>query len=139
MRDRGHRGDPQSPLARGILAGARPALREKTGSTRQETDGLTDFLYDSDSDWDVVEAVQAVAKERGLPPAQIALAWLLAKPGVAAPIVGATKPGHLEDAIAAVEVELSAEEIARLEAPYQPHAVKGLGRPALHRPAPPRG
>jgi aryl-alcohol dehydrogenase-like predicted oxidoreductase len=126
---------PWSPLARGVLAGSRPALRKKEGSTRQETDGLTDFLYDSDSDWDVVEAVQAVAKERGLPPAQIALAWLLSKPGVAAPIVGATKLGHLDDAIAAVEVELSSEEIARLEAPYQPHAVRGLGPAALYRPA----
>ncbi len=126
---------PWSPLARGVLAGSRPALRKKEGSTRQETDGLTDFLYDSDSDWDVVEVVQAVAKERGLPPAQIALAWLLSKPGVAAPIVGATKLGHLDDAIAAVEVELSGEEIERLEAPYQPHAVRGLGPAALYRPA----
>ena len=126
---------PWSPLARGILAGSRPALREKAGSTRQESDGFTDFLYDQDSDWDVVLAVQAVAKERDLPPAQIALAWMLSKPFVTAPIIGATKLGHLEDAIAAVDVRLSDDEIARLEAPYQPHPVKGMGPAALFRPA----
>ena len=135
---------PWSPLARGLLAGSRKALRDKKGSPRQETDQLTDFLYDHDSDWDVVEAVLAVAKERGLPPAQIALAWLLSKPGVTAPIIGATRLSHLDDAIAAVEVELCADEIERLEAPYQPHPVRGLGpaalyRPALHRPASRRG
>jgi len=126
---------PWSPLARGILAGSRPALREKAGSIRQESDGFTDFLYDQDSDWDVVVAVQAVAKERDLPAAQIALAWMLSKPFVTAPIIGATKLGHLEDAIAAVAIELSDEEIARLEAPYTPHPVKGMGPAALFRPA----
>ena len=125
---------PWSPLARGILAGARPSLAAKEGSARQESDAFTDHLYDQDSDWDVVEAVGAVAKERGVSPAQIALAWLLSRPAVAAPIVGATKLAHLEDAIVSVDVELTAEEIARLEAPYRPHAVKGLGRAALHRP-----
>jgi len=125
---------PWSPLARGILAGVRPALREKTGSTRQESDGFTDFLYDQDSDWDVVLAVQSVAKERDLPAAQIALAWLLSKPFVTAPIIGATKVSHLEDAIAAVDVHLSDEEIAGLEAPYEAHPVKGMGPAALFRP-----
>jgi aryl-alcohol dehydrogenase-like predicted oxidoreductase len=125
---------PWSPLARGLLAGSRKALRDKAGSTRQETDGITDFLYDHDSDWDVVEAVLAVARERELPPAQIALAWLLARPAVTAPIIGATKIGHLEDAIAAVDVRLSDEEIERLEAPYQPHPVRGMGPAALYRP-----
>jgi aryl-alcohol dehydrogenase-like predicted oxidoreductase len=126
---------PWSPLARGILAGSRKALREKAGSTRQESDGFTDFLYDQDSDWDVVLAVQAVAKQRDLPAAQIALAWMLSKPYITAPIIGATKLGHLEDAIAALDVVLSDEEIARLEAPYQPHPVKGMGPAALFRPA----
>jgi len=126
---------PWSPLARGILAGTRKALREKAGSTRQESDGFTDYLYDQDSDWDVVLAVQEVAKERDLPAAQIALAWMLGKPYVTAPIIGATKLGHLEDAIAALDVELSAEEVERLEAPYRPHPVKGMGPPALFRPA----
>ncbi len=125
---------PWSPLARGLLAGSRKALREKSGSKRQETDGLTDYLYNEDSDWDVVEAVQAVAAERELPPAQIALAWMLSKPFVTAPIIGATKLSHLEDAIAAIDVELSTEEIKRLEAPYRPHSVKGMGPAALYRP-----
>lgn len=126
---------PWSPLARGILAGSRPALREKTGSTRQESDGFIDFLYDQDSDWNVVLAVQEVAKERELPPAQIALAWMLGKPYITAPIIGATKLGHLEDAIASVDVVLTDDEVARLEAPYEPHPVKGIGPPALFRPA----
>ena len=69
---------PWSPLARGLIAGSRKALREKSGSTRQETDQLTDYLYDHDSDWEVVEAVAAVAKERELPPAQIGLSVLIA-------------------------------------------------------------
>ena len=125
---------PWSPLARGLLAGSRKALREKKGSTRQETDGLTDFLYDDDSDWDVVEAVQAVASDRGLPPAQIGLAWLLSKPAVTAPIIGATRLGHLDDAIAAVDIELETAEIERLEAPYKAHPVKGMGPAAMYRP-----
>ena len=77
------------------------------------------------SDFDVVDVVRAIATDRGLAPAQIALAWLLGRPGVTAPIVGATKPQHLEDAVAAVEVKLSDDEVARLEAPYQPHRVMG--------------
>jgi 1-deoxyxylulose-5-phosphate synthase len=126
---------PWSPLARGLIAGSRKALREKAGSTRQETDEVTDFLYDHDSDGDVVEAVAAVARERGVPPAQIGLAWMLSKSSVTAPIIGATKLGHLDDAIAAVELELSGEEIERLEAPYRSHPVRGMGRAALYRPA----
>jgi aryl-alcohol dehydrogenase-like predicted oxidoreductase len=126
---------PWSPLARGVLAGARQALRERSGTTRQESDSFTDYLYDQDSDWNVVEAVQAVAKERERPAAQIALAWMLSKPFVTAPIIGATKLQHLEDAIAAVDLVLSDEEIARLEAPYEPHPVKGMGPAALFRPA----
>ncbi|MFO0688985.1 MAG: aldo/keto reductase [Myxococcota bacterium] len=126
---------PWSPLARGLLAGSRKALREKAGTKRQETDAITDFLYDEDSDWDVVEAVLAVAKARDLPPARIALAWLLSKPAVTAPIVGATKLAQLDDAIAALEIELAPAEIARLEAPYRPHPVKGMGRASLFRPA----
>ena len=77
----------------------------------------------------VVEAVAEVANERGLPRAQIAMAWLLGKPGITAPIIGATKPSHLTDAIAAVDVKLSAEEIKRLESPYMPHQVVGLAGP----------
>jgi aryl-alcohol dehydrogenase-like predicted oxidoreductase len=126
---------PWSPLARGILAGSRKALREKAGTTRQESDGFTDFLYDQDSDWDVVMAVQDVAEQRELPMAQVALAWMLSKPFVTAPIIGATKLPHLEDAIAALDVQLETSEIDQLEAPYRPHPVKGMGPPALFRPA----
>jgi 1-deoxyxylulose-5-phosphate synthase len=77
------------------------------------------------ADFDVVDRLDEVAGERGLPPAQVALAWLLNKPGVTAPIVGATRLEHLEDALAAAELTLSAEEIARLEEPYVPHPVIG--------------
>jgi len=79
------------------------------------------------SDFDVVDRVAQVAAGRGTPPAQVALAWLLQRPGVTAPIVGATKPGHLEDALAAEELELSAEEVRLLEEPYVPHPVLGHG------------
>ena len=117
---------PWSPLARGMLAGTRSQLGDKS-TTRSETDGLDQILYDQPSDWDVVEAVKTVAKQRDLKPAQIALAWLLSRPAVTAPIVGATQLGQLEDAIAAVGIELSDDEIAALEAPYRAHPVKGLG------------
>ena len=129
---------PWSPLARGLLAGSRKTIDDKSATTRQETDGMTDFLYDEASDWDVVESVLAVAKERDRPPAQIALAWMLSKPFVTAPIIGATKLSHLEDAIAATEISLSQEEIERLEAPYRPHPVKGMGKAAMYRAAVPR-
>ncbi|KAF0185708.1 MAG: aldo/keto reductase [Alphaproteobacteria bacterium] len=114
---------PWSPLARGRLA------REPDAKTvRVETDRFDKFLYarTEEADRRVIDRVGEIAKERGLPRAQIALAWLLAKPEVTAPIVGATKPGHLEDAIAAVEVKLSTEEIARLQEPYIPHAPTGF-------------
>ena len=124
---------PWSPLARGLLAGSRKSLDDKQATERAGSDGLSAFLYNQASDWDVVEAVCQVAKQRGVAPARIALAWLLTRPAVTAPIVGATKLAHLEDAIASVELELSDEEIRALEAPYQPHAVKGLG-PAASRP-----
>ncbi len=110
---------PWSPLARGLLAGTRQKLGDDS-TTRSATDGLDKFLYDQPSDWDVVEAVRAVAKQRGVAPAQVALAWLCSRPAVAAPILGATKLGHLEDGLSALELELEAEEIAALEAPYCP-------------------
>ena len=114
---------PWSPLARGLLAGN----RERDGqqrTVRAGSDPLAEQMY-VDDDFDVVDAVRAVAAERGLPPARIALAWLLGRPGVTAPIVGATKPRHLEDAVAAVDLTLSEDEVARLEAPYRPHPVLG--------------
>ncbi len=119
---------PWSPLARGMLAGTRTKLGD-TSTSRSSSDGLDQILYDQPSDWEVVDAVKQVAAERGEPPARIALAWLMSKPAVTAPIVGATKLRHLDDAIAAVEIELSPEEIAALEAPYRAHPVKGLAAP----------
>lgn len=114
---------PWSPLARGLLAGNRGRGGDKR-TTRAETDAFSDFLYTED-DFDVVDQVEAVAAARGVSMAQVALAWLLARKGVTAPIVGATKLGHLEDALAAEALELSDDEVARLEAPYVPHAVSG--------------
>jgi 1-deoxyxylulose-5-phosphate synthase len=111
---------PWSPLARGRLA----RLPEERTTTRAGSDPIADNMY-SEADDAVVRAVADVAKARELPLAQVALAWMLHKEAVTAPIVGATKPGHIEDAVAAVDVELSAEEIAALEAPYVPHPVLG--------------
>ena len=115
---------PWSPLARGVLAGNRSREGEKR-TTRSETDPFSDYLYSQPTDFDVVDAVVEVAADRGVPPAQVALAWLLAKPGVTAPIVGATKPGHMEDALAAEALELTDEELKRLESPYVAHPVLG--------------
>jgi aryl-alcohol dehydrogenase-like predicted oxidoreductase len=126
--DRGVAVIPWSPLARGMLAGTRSKLGDESTS-RSSSDGLDQILYDQPSDWDVVEAVKKVAAERGDPPARIALAWLMSRPAVTAPIVGATKLKHLDDAIAAVEIELTDEEVEILEAPYRAHPVKGLAAP----------
>jgi aryl-alcohol dehydrogenase-like predicted oxidoreductase len=117
---------PWSPLARGVLAGNRTRSGENL-TTRSGTDQFTDYLYSQPTDFDVVERVAEVAGERGVPPAQVALAWLLHKPGVTAPIVGATKLGHLQDALAAEQLELSEQEIERLQEPYVPHPVLGHG------------
>jgi len=115
---------PWSPLARGVLAGNRGRDGEKR-TTRSETDQFTDYLYSQPTDFDVVDAVADVAADRGVPSAQVALAWLLAKRGVTAPIIGATKPGHMADALAAEALELTDDEIKRLEAPYVAHPVLG--------------
>src|SRR6266511_4292708 len=114
---------PYSPLARGLLAGNRQRGGEQR-TVRAGSDPLAVQQY-GDDDFDVVDAVRAVAGERGVPPARVALAWLLGRPGVTAPIVGATRLAHLEDAAAAVELSLGEEEVARLEAPYRPHPVLG--------------
>jgi aryl-alcohol dehydrogenase-like predicted oxidoreductase len=116
---------PWSPLARGLLAGNRTRDGSRR-TTRSNTDAFGDMLY-SDADFDVVDRAAEVAAERGVPPAQVALAWLLHRPGVTAPIVGATRLGHLEDALAAEELKLSEEEMRRLEEPYVPHPVRGHG------------
>jgi aryl-alcohol dehydrogenase-like predicted oxidoreductase len=115
---------PWSPLARGWLAGTHTREGERR-TRRAETDDFGNKLYGRPEDFDVIERLAEVAGERGVPPAQVALAWLLHKPGVTAPIVGATKLGHLEDALAATELTLSDEEIGRLEEPYRPHPVLG--------------
>ena len=115
---------PWSPLARGVLAGNRSRGGERH-TTRSGTDDFTDYLYSQPTDFDVVERVAEVASERGVPAAQVALAWLLHKKGVTAPIVGATKLGHLEDALAAGSLKLSDDEITRLEELYVPHPVLG--------------
>ncbi|HJR62229.1 MAG TPA: aldo/keto reductase [Gemmatimonadaceae bacterium] len=116
---------PWSPLARGMLAGARRSFDDRESTTRAATDSYGHGLYTDATDWEVVEVVNAVAAEHGVSPAEVSLAWLLSRPAVTAPIVGATKLPHLEAAIRAVELSLSDDEIARLEAPYRPHPVLG--------------
>ncbi|HEX8509514.1 MAG TPA: aldo/keto reductase [Propionibacteriaceae bacterium] len=112
---------PWSPLARGRLT------RDWDESTaRSETDEFGKRLYDQSSDREIVDAVREVAEGRGVPRAQIALAWLSRNPVLTAPIVGASKPGHLEDAVASLGIHLSDDEVARLEKPYQPHSVAGF-------------
>ena len=115
---------PWSPLARGLLTGKR---RNKT--VRAATDSYGRQLYGeqiSEADARVVERLESLAAEAGTPPAQMALAWLLQKPGVVAPIVGISKPGQLDDALAALELNLAPETIAGLEEPYVPHLVAGI-------------
>jgi len=115
---------PWSPLARGFLAGNR--TRDKQGQTsRSQTDDYAHQMYYADSDFTIVDRVVETAKRRGVAPAQVALAWILHRPGVTAPIVGASKLEQLEQSIAAVELELSAEEMSFLEEPYVPHQVLG--------------
>ncbi len=111
---------PWSPLARGLLT--RPA--GDTGTTRATSDSFADVLYD-DGDRAVVDGVSAVAEARGVPMAQVALAWLLSRPGVSAPIVGASKVRHLTDAVEATGLVLTDDEVKALEAPYRPHEVRG--------------
>jgi aryl-alcohol dehydrogenase-like predicted oxidoreductase len=109
---------PWSPLARGLLAGA-------STTSRAGSDTITPQLYDHPADEAVIAANAAVARARGVSPAQTALAWLLQQPSVSAPIVGATKLAHLEAALAAIDLQLTPDERSALEAPYRPHAVRG--------------
>src|SRR5690242_11405431 len=115
---------PWSPLARGMLAGTRTREGEKR-TTRANTDAFGDSLYQPELDFPVIDRAVDVAEQRGVSSAQVALSWLLHKPGVTAPIVGATKLDHLQDALKAVELELTDEETAQLEEPYVPHRVAG--------------
>ena len=115
---------PYSPLARGVLTGNRGRQGERR-TTRAGDDPLSDERYNSPSDFDVVDRLAEVAAARGAPSAQVALAWLLSRPAVTAPIVGATRLGHISDALAAVQLTLTEEEVHRLEEPYLPHRVLG--------------
>lgn len=121
---------PWSPLARGHLAGTRPSLGEGD-STRATTDGLDRLLYAAESDRAVIDAVAAVASRHERPMAQVALAWVRSRPAVTAPIVGTTKIDQLDDAIASLEIELTDDDVAELEAPYVPRTPGELGRPSL--------
>jgi 1-deoxyxylulose-5-phosphate synthase len=115
---------PWSPLARGFLAGnRRPAARDDT--VRAKTDDIAHEMYYADSDFTIAGRVAELAKRRGVAPAQVALAWLLAKPGVTSPIVGASKLPQLEDAVAAIALRLDAGEVTFLEELYQPHRILG--------------
>ena len=117
---------PWSPLARGFLAGNR-RRDDREPTQRARSDQYAQQMYYESYDFDVVDRVVALAQKKGVSPAQIALAWLLHQPGVTAPIIGASKMRHLEQAVEAVELELTAEEIALLEEPYRPHSVLGHG------------
>ncbi len=115
---------PWSPLARGFLAGNRS--KEDHGETlRAKTDDLAQKMYYQHSDFTVVERVSQIARKRGVSNAQVALAWILQRPGVSAPIIGASKMNHLDDALAALDVKLDADEVKALEEPYEPHRVLG--------------
>jgi aryl-alcohol dehydrogenase (NADP+) len=115
---------PWSPLARGFLAGNR-RRQDRGETTRAKTDEFAHQMYYDDSDFTVVDRVAEIAQKRDVPNAQVALAWLMQQPGVTAPIVGASKPGHLQDAIAATSLKLDTAELKALAEPYKPHPVLG--------------
>jgi len=115
---------PWSPLARGFLAGnRRPTDRGET--TRAKSDEFAHRLYYQESDFQVVDRVAQIAKNRGVNNVQVALAWILQQPGLTAPIIGATKANHLDDAVKALELKLEPEELKALEEPYRPHPILG--------------
>ena len=119
---------PWSPLARGFLTGNRTKgdANDGTAATkRAETDGFGHQLYYNDSDFEIVERLKTVADSKQVKPAQLALAWILSKPGVCAPIIGASKMYQLDEAVAATQIALSSDEIKQLEELYQPHRVLG--------------
>jgi aryl-alcohol dehydrogenase-like predicted oxidoreductase len=124
---------PWSPLARGFLTGTRK--RDGGSTARSQNDGFAKDMYYSEDDFAVVDAVLDVAKRRGVSAAQVACAWVLQAPGVTAPIIGATKPQHLKELIAAVDLKLTDDEVAALEKPYRPHGILGHAQPkpkAMH-------
>jgi aryl-alcohol dehydrogenase (NADP+) len=119
---------PWSPLARGFLTGTRS--REGGTTVRSQVDSFAKDMYYAESDFAVADAVAEIARQRGVSPALIACAWVLQSPGVTAPIIGATKPKHIQELIAAVDLKLSADEVAALEKPYRPHPILGHAQPA---------
>ena len=124
---------PWSPLARGFLTGTRS--KDGGSTARSQNDGFAKDMYYSEDDFAVVDAVAAVAKQKGVSAAQVACAWVLQAPGVTAPIIGATKPGHLKELIAAVDLQLTGDEVAALEKQYKPHGILGHAQPkpkAMH-------
>lgn len=123
-RDEGIGVIPWSPLARGFLAGNR-RRQDKGETARAKSDDFAHQMYYQDSDFAIVDRVAEIAQKRGVPNARVALAWLLQRKGVTAPIVGASKPGHLEDAVAAVSLKLEEAEMKALSEPYVPHRVLG--------------
>ncbi len=116
---------PWSPLARGFLAGNRKR-GDRSATPREQSDSYAQSLYYSDADYDVVDRVKEVAQAKSVAPAQVALAWLLSRPGVTAPIIGASKMEQLDQAVAALDVNLTDDEVRRLEEPYRPHTVLGI-------------
>jgi aryl-alcohol dehydrogenase-like predicted oxidoreductase len=116
--------NPWSPMARGFLSGNR--RKEDWGATvRAQTDDYGQKMYYQDSDFEIADRVGEIARKRGVSPSQIALAWILNQPGITSPIIGASKPHHLREAVAALEIRLDDEERKALEEPYQPHGVLG--------------
>jgi aryl-alcohol dehydrogenase (NADP+) len=112
-------------LARGFLTGSRKRNDGKSETVRARTDEFGHGLYYRDTDFDVVDRVAEIAEQRHAKPAQVALAWILSKPAVSAPIIGASKLYQLEDALAALQLKLTGDEIRRLEEPYEAHPVLG--------------
>jgi len=120
---------PWSPLARGFFAGNRTPEAGAQATKRAQTDDFAQRTYFHENDFKVAAAVEKVAKQRGVSPTQVACAWILQAPGVTSPIIGATKIPHLKELFAAVDIKLSAEEVAAVEEPYQPHPILGHEQP----------
>jgi aryl-alcohol dehydrogenase (NADP+) len=118
---------PWSPLARGFLTGSR--TKDGGSTARATTDDFAKRMYFKDADFKVADAVAAVAQNRGISPAQVALAWVLQAPGITSPIIGTTKTAQLKDLIGAVDVQLTPDEVKALEAHYQPHPILGHANP----------
>jgi 1-deoxyxylulose-5-phosphate synthase len=124
---------PWSPLARGFLAGNRSAADKAGDTVRAKSDEFAKDMYFRESDFEVLGAVEKIARQRGVTPSQIACAWILQAPGVSAPILGATKLKHLKESIEAVSIKLGADEVSELEKPYTPHPILGHAQPSPRR------